>query len=124
MSTSPLSSQEIRAAAETHSELSAEYHDAVVASFLAKVEKEIEARVDARLAASRSTPRRQLDAAALAKRRLALKHKALGSAAAAVPFSFVSLLAHGLTGGVEAIGPWTGTIVVLAIAWIVIGAVY
>jgi hypothetical protein len=67
MSTSPLSSQEIRAAAEVHQELDPEYHDAVVESFLAKVEKEIEARVDARLAASRPAPSRQLDAATLAK---------------------------------------------------------
>src|SRR5262249_43909761 len=47
MSTSRLSSQEIRAAAEAHRELGPEYHDAVVESFLAKVEREIEARVDA-----------------------------------------------------------------------------
>jgi hypothetical protein len=83
-----------------------------------------EARVDARLAASRATPRRQLDAATLAKRRLALKHKALGSVAAAIPLTFVSLLAHGLTGGVYPIGPWKGTIVVLAVAWILIAGVY
>jgi hypothetical protein len=51
MSATPLSSQEIRAAAEAHRELGPEYHDAVVESFLAKVEKEIEARVE-RLAAS------------------------------------------------------------------------
>jgi hypothetical protein len=94
MSTSSLSSQEIRAAAEAHRELGPEYHDAVVESFLAKVEKEIEARVDARLAASPPARRRQLDAATLAKRRLALKHKALGSVAAAIPFSFVSLWVH------------------------------
>ncbi len=79
MSTSNLSSQEIRAAAETHSELGPEYRDAVVESFLAKVEKEIDARVDARLAASASPRRRQ---GAAARRRLALKHMALGSVGA------------------------------------------
>ena len=42
MSTKPLSSEEIRAAAAVHRELGPEYHDAVVESFLAKVEKEID----------------------------------------------------------------------------------
>ena len=123
MSTSNLSSQEIRAAAETHRELGPDYHDAVVESFLAKVEKEIEARVDARLAASPSPRRRQLDAATLAKRRLALRYMALGSGAAAIPLSFVTLWVHG-TANYAAIGPWTGTVVSLAVVWILIGAVY
>src|SRR6266700_7322554 len=40
---------EIRAAAAAHGELGPEYSDAVVASFLEKVEEEIAARVDASL---------------------------------------------------------------------------
>ena len=123
MSTSDLSSQEIRAAAEAHRELGPEYHDAVVESFLAKVEKEIDARVDARLAASASPRRRQLDAATLAKRRLTLGYTALGSVAAAIPFSFVVMWAHGNTGG-EPVGDWTGTVVSLVVMWILIGVVY
>ncbi len=47
---SALSADEIRAAAAAHGELGPEYSDAVVASFLEKVEQEIDARVDARLA--------------------------------------------------------------------------
>ncbi len=50
MSTSPLSPDDIRAAAGAHHELGPEYSDAVVASFLQKVDQEIAARVDARLA--------------------------------------------------------------------------
>jgi hypothetical protein len=50
MTDSPLSPQEIRAAAEVHQELGPEYSDAVVASFLEKVDREIAARVEARLA--------------------------------------------------------------------------
>jgi len=50
MSDSPLSREEIYAAAAAHDELGPEYSDAVVASFLEKVDKEIDARVDARLA--------------------------------------------------------------------------
>jgi hypothetical protein len=47
-----LSANEVRAAAAAHDELGPEYSDAVVASFLEKVEEEIAARVDARLAAA------------------------------------------------------------------------
>src|SRR5215471_6795107 len=53
LSDSPLSRQEIYAAAAVHDELGPEYSDAVVASFLDKVDKEIDARVDARLAGRR-----------------------------------------------------------------------
>jgi hypothetical protein len=52
MSDAPLSPQDIRAAAEVHRELGPEYGDAVVESFLEKVDREIAARVDARLAAA------------------------------------------------------------------------
>ena len=48
---STLSSEEIRAAAETYSELGPGYRDAVIESFLDKVGGEIDARVAARLAA-------------------------------------------------------------------------
>lgn len=41
--------EEVRAAAEIHSELGPGYRDAVVESFLDKVGKEIDARVDARV---------------------------------------------------------------------------
>src|SRR5262245_65878285 len=41
---------EIRAAAAAHEELGPEYSDAVVASFLNRVEEEIAARVEARMA--------------------------------------------------------------------------
>ena len=47
---SPLSAGELRAAAETHKELPAEYRDAVLESFVDRVGREIDARVDARLA--------------------------------------------------------------------------
>jgi hypothetical protein len=47
---SSLSPEEIRAAAETHNELGPAYRDAVIDSFLDRVGREIDARVDARLA--------------------------------------------------------------------------
>lgn len=51
VSSSPLTPDEIRAAAETHHELGPEYQSAVIDSFLDKVGREIDARVDARIAA-------------------------------------------------------------------------
>jgi hypothetical protein len=60
MSTSPVSPEDIRAAAEVHHELGPEYSDAVIASFLEKVDRELAARVDARIAAAaRTAPARR-----------------------------------------------------------------
>lgn len=53
MSTS-LSPEEIRAAAEIHRELGPDYRDAVVESFIERVGREIDARVDSRLAAQQA----------------------------------------------------------------------
>jgi hypothetical protein len=53
VSSPSLSPDEIRAAAETHRELGPDYQSAVIESFLDKVGREIDARVDARVAASR-----------------------------------------------------------------------
>jgi hypothetical protein len=54
-----MSSEEIRAAAETYSELGPGYRDAVIESFLEKVGGEIDARVAARLAALPQAPTRR-----------------------------------------------------------------
>jgi hypothetical protein len=79
MGTSPMSPDDIRAAAGAHQELGPEYGDAVVASFLDRVDQEIAARVAERLAAS--TPRaRPVDPAS---RRLLLKGFAIGVASSA-----------------------------------------
>lgn len=50
VSSTSLTPDEIRAAAEAHRELGPDYQAAVIESFLDKVGKEIDARVDARLA--------------------------------------------------------------------------
>jgi hypothetical protein len=52
VSSTSLTPDEVRAAAETHSELGPDYQAAVIESFLDKVGREIDARVDARVAAS------------------------------------------------------------------------
>jgi hypothetical protein len=80
MGTSPLSPDEIRAAAGAHHQLGPEYSDAVVASFLEKVDQEIAARVDHRLAAT--TPRaRPVGPAEPENRRTLLKGFVFGVAA-------------------------------------------
>jgi hypothetical protein len=53
---SPLSAGDLRAAAETHKELGPEYRDAVLESFVDRVGREIDARVDARLAQAAAQP--------------------------------------------------------------------
>jgi hypothetical protein len=63
VSTSSLEPDDVRAAAELHRELGPEYRDAVVESFLDRVGKEIDTRVDRRLAAQ---PRPQPRTTALA----------------------------------------------------------
>lgn len=52
----PLSPEEVRAAAEIHRELGPDYQQAVIESFLDKVGREIDARVDARLAQQQVAP--------------------------------------------------------------------
>lgn len=52
-----MSPEDIRAAAEVHAELGPEYSDAVVAAFIAEVDRQVAARVEARLASTvRSRP--------------------------------------------------------------------
>jgi hypothetical protein len=50
VSSTSLTPDEVRAAAETHGELGPDYQTAVIESFLDKVGREIDARVDSRLA--------------------------------------------------------------------------
>jgi hypothetical protein len=118
MSTSPLSRDDIRAAAEVQAELGPEYRDAVVESFLAKIDNEIGARIDARLA---TTParKRDTDPVTAARRRGWQRGLAsglvLGTAATGVP---LTLLAFSV--GVN----WTGWQFNLWLIWAVIAVVY
>jgi hypothetical protein len=101
VSSSPLSSEEIRAAAEVHRELGPDYQSAVVESFLDRVGREIDARVAAGLrtsgqpAESRSTrpPRHAQPAViALGSMVLGIPLSAVGAAAGAHPAGFWGLL--------------------------------
>lgn len=88
MSTSPLSPEDIRAAAEVYRELGPEYNDAVVASFIDRVDREVAARVNARLADTR--PARP---AVVAGRRTLLKGMVVGAVAGGLTIAAVGGLA-------------------------------
>jgi hypothetical protein len=95
-----LSPEEIRAAAETHHELGPRYQDAVIESFLDKVGREIDARVDARLAQQSAQPspgyRRGHSgspmALAITSMALGIPISAIAVAAGAHPAGFMGLL--------------------------------
>ena len=80
MSTSPVDPEDIRAAAEVQRELGPEYSDAVIAAFLDRVDRAVEARVEARLAEER----RHLPVTRDGRRRTLLKGVALGVCAGAL----------------------------------------
>ena len=110
MSTSPLSPQEIRAAAAVHKELGPEYSDAVVESFLERVDREIAARVDARLGpASREQP---VQPARSNGRGMLLAGVAIGIFVTGVSSILVAEGAGGVIPGDE-----TSVLIVLAILW-------
>jgi hypothetical protein len=114
MSEPPVTAQDVRASAEVHRELGPEYGDAVVESFLARVEKRIDERVDERLAAVRRRPRRPTDPVRLSKYRFALAGVAAGSIVAGVPLTVIA--ANALSG--------TGSSGHLVWVWVVLLVVY
>ena len=91
MSTSPVSPEDIRAAAAAHRELGPEYSDAVVASFLERVDRAVAVRVEARLA---GTSRAEL--AKRASRRTLLKGMAIGACAGALAVGVAVSLPSGV----------------------------
>jgi hypothetical protein len=98
-----LTPEEIRAAAETHRELGPDYQSAVIESFLDKVGREIDARVDERMAIARQA------APARGRAPMAL---AIVSISLAIPLSAIAL-AVGSSGGLTA----------LVVIWIAITAI-
>jgi hypothetical protein len=109
----PLTAQDVRAAAEVHSELGPDYSDAVVQSFLAKIDQHIEARVDERLAGLKKS-RKPMDAAQLRTWRIALAGAVAGSVVVGLPLTVIA--AHALSGSGEG-----GR---LAVFWVVLLAIY
>jgi hypothetical protein len=78
VNTSPVSPDDIRAAAAAQHELGPEYSDAVVAAFLDRVDRAVAARVEARLATMRRASSRR------ASRRTLLTGLAIGAAGGAL----------------------------------------
>jgi hypothetical protein len=116
MSTSPLSPQEIRAAAATHQELGPEYSDAVIESFLERVDREITARVDARLGpVSREQP---VQPAQSNSRRTLLTGVAIGIFVTGVPSMMVAASASGVIATDE-----RQALLIIAVLWAVAVAV-
>ncbi|MGC1284326.1 MAG: hypothetical protein WA895_15430 [Streptosporangiaceae bacterium] len=113
---STLDPQEIRAAAETHKELGPEYSDAVIESFLERVDREITARIDARLG---PVPRDQpAQPAQSNSRRTLLTGVAIGIVVTGVPSVAVAASAGGVIPGDE-----TQVLLVIAILWAIAVAV-
>jgi hypothetical protein len=109
---SPLSSRDLRAAAETHQELGPEYRDAVLDSFLERVGREIDARVDARLRQMPPSP----PPAQRAPKNVNVMALALGSIALGIPISAIAASA-----GSHPAGIWGLLVVWIAIAAINLG---
>jgi hypothetical protein len=116
MSTSPLSPQEIRAAAAAHKELGPEYGDAVIDSFLERVDREITTRVDARLGpVSREQP---VQPAQSNSRRTLLTGVAIGIFVTGVPSIMVAASAGGVIATDE-----TQVLLIIALLWAIAVAI-
>ena len=116
MSTSPLDPREIRVAAEAHKELGPDYSDAVIESFLERVDREITARVDARLGpVSREQP---VQPAQSNSRRTLLTGVAIGIFVTGVPSTMVAASAGGVIPGDE-----TQVLLILGILWAIAVAI-
>lgn len=114
MATEPLSSDEIRAPAHVHRELGPEFSDAVVESFMERIDREITARIDARIpATSRGRPR-PLDPTAIAKRRGMLAGAAIGVVGAGAP---LTAFAYGMADGLGRSGWLLGIWIVIAVVF-------
>jgi hypothetical protein len=103
MSNQPLAPEDVRAAAGAHHELGAPYSDAVIESFLERIDQKIDARLDARKGQHMGSGRavrtrlwwRQESAAERGTRHTLLAGAAIGAAATGVPAAFIlNHLAH------------------------------
>lgn len=110
-----LSPAEIRAAAEVHEELGPDYHDAVVESFLEKIDRQVGARIEAQLA-SATQPAAAPERSVLDRKRSQLGAMAAGSAVAA--------LASGAAVGWSVHYPGSSPAKALALVWAILAIAY
>ena len=116
MSDSGLSPDEVRAVAEVHSELGPEYRDAVVESFLEKIDQQVGDRIDAHLAATRRVWTRTADPALLERKRLQF--------GAMVAGTVVGALGSGLAIEWSIHYPGSSPVKALTVVWAIIAVVY
>ncbi len=115
MSDSPLSAQDIRAAAEVHRELGADYGEAVVESFLSRIDEHIASRVEQRLAGLTRPAPRSADPVRLSRYRAIFAGVVAGSVVAGVPLSLA---------GWWLIKDAGGNAASLLLVWLVLAVVY
>jgi len=101
--------------AEVHNELGPEYRDAVVESFLEKIGKQVDARIDAQLAATRHAGTRAPDPA------LDRKRSQLG---AMVAGTALGALASGAAVEWSVHYPGSSPVKALGVAWVILAIVY
>jgi lysozyme family protein len=116
MGDSRLSPDEIRAAAEAHDELGPDYRDAVVESFLEKIDMQVRARIEAQLASVTPAPPRLSEREHADRKRSQLGAMAVGSAAAA--------LLSGAAVGWSMHYPGSSPVKALALVWAVLATAY
>jgi hypothetical protein len=118
VSDSPLTAQDIRAAAEVHRELGADYGDAVVESFLSRIDAHIAERVEQRLAGLAKPRRRSADPVRLSRYRTVFAGVVIGSVVAGMPLSLAGWWLIKDAGGNAAslLLVWLGLVVVYGLA--------
>lgn len=116
MSDSGLSSDEVRAVAEVHNELGPEYRDAVVESFLEKIDKQVGDRIDARLATTRREMTRTTDPALIERKRVQFGAMAAGT--------LVGALGSGLAVEWSIHYPGSSPVKALTTVWAIIAVIY
>jgi hypothetical protein len=116
MSDSRLSPDEVRAVAAVHNELGPEYQDAVVESFLEKIDKQVGDRIDAHLATTRREMTRTSDPALLERKRVQFRAMVAGTV--------VGALGSGLAIEWSIHYPGSSPVKALTVVWEIIALVY
>jgi hypothetical protein len=119
---SELSPEDIAAAAAVHRELGPDYSDAVAESFFEKIDRELDARIDARLASSPADRRRAVQPATV-ERSSVLTGVKIGIAIAGVPLSVLFLVVSKSYNATHSPGilMWPRELLII---WALIAAVY
>ena len=116
MDDSSLSRDEIRAAAAVHNELGPEYQDAVLDSFLEKIDRQVGNRIEAQLAALRPPAAPSSDRPLMDRKRSQLGAMAVGSVLAA--------LASGAAVAWSVHYPGSSPAKALALVWAILAVAY